>query len=751
MLNFKKNIIIFTFISLVLSSISNAEVVKKIEIKGNERITLETIVVFGDINLGSDYKSSDLNLLIKKLYDTNFFSNISAQIENEKLIITVTENPIINSIIFNGENAKKFTEKLSEILTLREKSSFVKSYVNPDISIIKEFYRQLGFYFVEITADIEALDKNRINLIYTLDKGKKAKISKIYFLGDKKVRESKLREVITSQESRFWKFVSKNVYLNKDRIELDKRLLKSYYRNIGYYEVDVGFSSVEFSENNKDDGFIVTYTINAGKRYRFKKISAEVAKELDQTAFNSLESEFTKVIGEYYSQKKLTKILEKIDKLSEQKELQFINHSVSETLEGNSVDIKINIYEGDKFLVERINIAGNTVTNDDVIRSEMLVDEGDPFSEILINKSVNRLKSLGIFGGVESSIKEGSSDKLKVLDISVTEKPTGEISAGAGVGTDGTSFLFSVAENNWLGRGVQVNTSLYLTTEKITGSLNIRNPNYNYSGNAVFGGFNISSTDATVSSGYKSSKTGFNFGTEFEQLEGVYLSPSLSIVFEDIEAESTATAAVKKQEGSFSNIDFTYGVTIDKRNQSFEPTSGYVSKFTQSLPLLFDKSSILNSFNATTYHGFSENVIGATRFLGQMITGVKGEDVRLTNRLFIPQNRLRGFNVRKVGPKDGIDWIGGNYITAVGFEAKLPNLLPEATKTDLSVFIDVANVWGVDFNSSIKDTNQLRSAVGVAANVFTILGPLSFTLAQDLAKASTDETQTFNFRIGTSF
>jgi outer membrane protein insertion porin family len=231
----------------------------------------------------------------------------------------------------------------------------------------------------------------------------------------------------------------------------------------------------------------------------------------------------------------------------------------------------------------------------------------------------------------------------------------------------------------------------------------------------------------------------------------VYLSPSLSIVFEDIEAESTATAAVKKQEGSFSNIDFTYGVTIDKRNQSFEPTSGYVSKFTQSLPLLFDKSSILNSFNATTYHGFSENVIGATRFLGQMITGVKGEDVRLTNRLFIPQNRLRGFNVRKVGPKDGIDWIGGNYITAVGFEAKLPNLLPEATKTDLSVFIDVANVWGVDFNSSIKDTNQLRSAVGVAANVFTILGPLSFTLAQDLAKASTDETQTFNFRIGTSF
>ena len=735
----------------MLSSKAYAEIVEKIEVRGNQRISLETIVVFGDIKLGSDYKSSDVNSLIKKLYDTTFFSNISVEINNKKLIIEVIENPIINAILFDGEKAKKYTEKLREILTLREKSSFIKSYINPDISTIKEFYRQLGFYFVKITADIETLDNNRVNLIYTLDKGKKAKISKIYFLGDKKVREKKLREVITSEEARFWKFISKNVYLNKGRIELDKRLLKNYYRNIGYYEVDIVSSSVEYSKTNKDEGFVLTYNINAGNRYKFKKIYAEVAKELDASAFSSLESEFTKVIGEYYSQKKLTNILEKIDKLSDQKELQFINHRVSETLEGDGVDIKIDIYEGEKFTVERINIAGNSVTNDDVIRSEMMVDEGDPFSEILVNKSINKLKSLGIFGDVKHSVKEGSSDKLKVLEVSVTEKPTGEISAGAGVGTDGTSFLFSVSENNWLGKGVKLNTSLFLTQEKVSGSLNLRDPNYNYSGNALFGGINVSSTDTTTSSGYKSSKTGLSLGTEFEQLEDVFLSPELSMVFEDIEAESTATAAVKKMEGNFANLDFSYGVTIDKRNQSFQPTSGYVSKFSQSLPLLVDHSSIMNRFQTNLYHEFSENVIGSTKFLAQTITGVGNKDVRLTNRLFIPSTRLRGFETRRVGPKDGEDWVGGNYITSLGFEAQLPNLLPEATNTDLSAFIDTANVWSVDFSDSIDDSSKIRSAVGLNANVFTVLGPLNFILAKDITKASTDVTQTFNFRIGTSF
>ena len=203
--------------------------------------------------------------------------------------------------------------------------------------------------------------------------------------------------------------------------------------------------------------------------------------------------------------------------------------------------------------------------------------------------------------------------------------------------------------------------------------------------------------------------------------------------------------------GTFTNVDFFYGITVDKRNQAFQPTSGYRSKFIQSLPIVMDSSSLLNGFDFSAYHGFTEDIVGATKFYARTIHGVDDDDVRLSSRLYMPQNRLRGFNTRRVGPKDGEDWVGGNYITAIGFEAQLPNLLPESTRTDVSVFLDTGNIWGVDFSDTIDDDNKFRSSVGVSANVFTTVGPLSFTLAQAITKGTNDETESFNFRLGTSF
>ena len=727
---------------------SYSEVVNKVTVDGNQRITLETIVIFGDIKIGENYESSDINSHIKKLYETNFFSDIIVELDNGILNIQVEENPIINSVVFEGEKAEKFKEAVSELLILREKTSFIQNFIKTDINKIKEFYSSLGFYFIKIDAEIEKLERNRVNIIYKLDKGEKAKISKIYFLGDKKIREKKLRDIITSQEAKFWKFISRNVYLNKGRIELDKRLLKNYYKNKGYYEAEIASSNVEYSEG---EGFVLTYIINAGQRYKFKKIFADVSEALDKNAFASLEKDFNDVVGDYYSLRKLTSILEKIDKLSEQKELQFINHSVTETLDGNGVEVKINIFEGQKFIIERINIVGNSVTNDSVIRGEMIVDEGDPYSELLVNKSINKLKARGIFGTVEEKILEGSSPDLKVLEISVEESATGEIAAGAGVGTDGTSFMFSVSENNWLGRGIQLQSALNISEEKISGNIAVRNPNYNFTGNSVFTNLDVSSTDRAATSGYKSTKTGFGLGTRFEQYENVYFSPSFDLSFEDIEVESSATSSMKKMAGTYENINFLYGVTFDQRNQPFQPTDGYITKFNQSIPVLMDKSSLLNGLSVSSYHAFSEDVIGTVKFSLRTLHALDEDDVRLTSRLFIPQNKLRGFNSRRVGPKDGEDWIGGNYTSSLGFEAQLPNLLPESYRTDFSVFLDTANVWSVDYSDAIEDTNKIRSSFGVSANVFTTIGPLSFTMAKSLSKSINDETEPFNFRLGTSF
>jgi len=747
-MTFLKKIFFFAITFSVFFNVSSyAEIINKYEVQGNVRISKETIAIFGDISLGKNYETSDITQLIKKLYDTNFFSNISVELKNGKLILIVEENAIVNLILFKGEKANKHQENINQLLLIREKTSFVSSNVKTDVSIIKSYYRAMGYYFVKIESEIENLEKNRVNIIYTIDKGEKAKISKIYFLGDKKIREKKLRDIIISQEAKFWKFISRNVYLDQQRIEIDKRLLKNYYRNKGYYEVDLTSSNVEYSEG---EGFVLTYSINAGKRYKFNKIAADVDDALDKSAFHSLQTDFNKLVGKYYSQKKLNSVLEKIDKLSEQKELQFINHRVSETLSDDKVDVTIVIFEGEKFIIEKINISGNTVTNDAVIRAEMLVDEGDPYSALLVNKSLNRIKGRNLFGKVEQKTLPGSDEGLKVLEITIEEKATGEIMAGAGIGTEGTSFSLSISENNWLGRGINLKSQLMLSEEKIAGNIAIKNPNYNYSGNALNTSLDVSSTDRTTTTGFKSSKTGFNIGTSFEQYERVFFAPEISVSTESIEAESTASANIKKMDGTYFNSDFIYSFTLDKRNQSFRPTEGYRASFVQSLPIIQDSSSILNGMSVSKYHGFSEEFIGSAKLYARSIHGID-DDVRLTNRLYMPGKKLRGFVRGKVGPKDGEDWVGGNYITAVNLDAQLPNLLPESYRTDFNLFLDTGNVWGVDYSGTVSETNTIRSSVGIGASVWTPVGPLSWTFAQAITQASTDTTETFNFRLGTSF
>ena len=261
-------------------------------------------------------------------------------------------------------------------------------------------------------------------------------------------------------------------------------------------------------------------------------------------------------------------------------------------------------------------------------------------------------------------ILPGSSDDLKVLEISVEEKATGELMAGAGIGTDGTSFQFAVKENNWLGRGIKLQSELNLSEDKISGNISVRNPNYNYSGNSVLAALDVSSTDRSSTTGFSSSRTGFTLGTSFEQYENIFFSPEINTEWEDIESDTSASDQIKKMEGNYFNTDFTYALIADKRNQVFKPTEGYRVSFTQSLPLIQDSSSLLNGIDFSSYHDISEDVIGSFKFFARTIHGID-DDVRLTNRLFLPRKKLRGFNTYKVGPKDGEDYIGGNYLSAM--------------------------------------------------------------------------------------
>ena len=737
------------FILISYTSFLKAEKVNEIIISGNERISDETLIVYGEISKNKDYTQEGINNIIKKLYDTKFFSKISINFSNGVLKINVEENPIINSISLQGEPTKKFTKALLNFMTLKEKSSFIKNDVKKDVEIIREFYNQLGYYSSTVEARTMEVKggNNLIDLIFIIDKGKREKITKIFFIGEKKIKTKRLRDVIATEEAKFWKFISRNIYLNDQRIELDKRLLKNYYLSKGYYDAEILSSNV-FVKGK--DGIELTFNINAGKRYRIKKISTDIDPVFDKKIFKTLESDFKKFAGTYYSPFKITKILESIDELIDDNELQFVTHSVSETIDGNFVDLQFKIFEGPKVIVERINIKGNTVTNDSVIRSELILDEGDPFSKIKLDKSISKLKSRNIFKKVNYRVSDGSSQNVKVMDIVVEEMPTGEIAAGAGTGTDGNTLSFSLTENNYLGRGLIVDTSIEASESALRGGLSVVNPNYNFSGNSLRYGISSKKTDRP-NSGYENTLTQVNLGTRFEQYDDIFLSPNLELSFDDMTVDNTASDRLKKQAGTFSDLSFGYGVEKDTRDRRFMPTSGSIFGFSQKFPLYVEEnSSVFNRFTLSKYHSFNENILGAFKFYAAGILAIE-DDVRLSKRIHIPAKRLRGFETRKVGPVDSGDYVGGNYAMAMNFEAALPNLLPEATQTDVAVFLDLGNLWHVDYDSRIGQSSKIRSSAGIATNLFTPIGPLNFVFAQDLSSAESDTTQQFKFQIGTSF
>ena len=413
--------------------------------------------------------------------------------------------------------------------------------------------------------------------------------------------------------------------------------------------------------------------------------------------------------------------------------------------------MNIIISETKKKYVERINIFGNNVTQERVIRDQLLVDEGDPYNELLQTKSINNLKALNIFKDVKAKISEGSTDLNKIVDITVEEKPTGEISLGAGVGTDGNTLGFSISENNYMGKGIKLRSSLRLATDSIRGQFSVLNPNYKYSDKSLFTNIQSSQTDKLANNGYKSTKTGFSVGTKFEQYENFYFNPSINTYYESLETSANATAALKKQEGSNFDTSFKYSLDYDLRNQRFMTSKGYRSQFSQSVPLISEVYSFGNSYEFSVYNKLPNDMITNISIYAGAINSLTDDDVRISDRLRLGTSKLRGFETGKIGPVDNGDYIGGNYASSINLSTTLPMFFQNLDNTDVSYFVDMANVWGVDYSSAVGDSSHIRSSTGVIVNWFTPIGPLNFSLSQALSKAETDKTQTFQFNLGTTF
>ncbi len=744
----KSLIFYFSFTTILFS-----QIISQIEITGNKRISEATIKVLGEIDTTTNYNDNELNILIKKLYDTEFFENVSVVLDDNILKINLVENPIVEDIKIEGIKRKSVEEILLEKISLQKRKSFSENILQNDINLISNILKTNGYYFVEVTPSIK-IDENLNSAIIIIDvnQGPRAKIKNISFIGDKKVKSKKLLEIIASDEHKFWKFISNNIYLDQARIKLDKRLITNYYKNLGYYDVEVLNTFAELSENGD---FNLIYNINAGDYYYFNDLKLILPSDYRTQDFQKTLNQFEKLKGEKYSIDDFNEILSDIENIASLRLYDFIDAKVEEKIiDKNKIDITFIVSDSTNFYVEKINILGNYNTIEEVIRNQLIVDEGDPLNKILYNKSLDKIKALNIFKSVKSNTKEGSNQNLKEIDIIVEEKPTGEISLAAGVGTSGTTIGGGIVEKNFLGRGINLKTNLELSDSSIKGQFTYSKPNFAYTDNTLSTSLFSTTTDNLSDFGYKVSELGLSLGTSYEQYENLYFSPNIRASLENLETNSTASTSLKKQEGNYSDLYFQYGLNYDLRNSPFKPSSGNITRFYQELPVVSDSKELINTFVFTQYKALSRtsDMVGKASVYLKSVNSINSDsDVRISKRGVIPYNRLRGFEKGKIGPIDNKDYIGGNYISAFNLSTNLPFIFPNAEIVDFSYFFDAANVWGVDYDSTIDDSNSIRTSTGIGMDLLTPVGPLSFSLTQPISKVSTDKTETFRFNLGTTF
>ena len=748
-----KRILLKTFtLYFFLTTIAFSEIISQIEVIGNKRISEESVIVFSELKPGMKFNDSIINESLKKLYKTNFFENVDISYDESKIKILVVENPIIEEFEITGIKKQNFLEFIEENIYLRERVSFNNFYLKNDLNIITNILKTNGYYFSEIkTSFNKNSDLNTISLKIEIDLGEKAKIKNISFIGNKVFKDKKLLEIIASEENKFWKFISNNVYLNKNLINLDKRLLQSYYKNRGYYNVKILDNYVDL--NVKTSTFNLIYNIDAGEQFTINNLSLTLPDDYSKDDFEKIYKTFEKNLNNLYSLSFIDEILEEIEYIASNRSYDFIDVKVDENIsDNNKLDFNFIISDSNKFYVERVNFLGNYTTIEEVLRNKLIIDEGDPLNNLLFDKSINNIRSLGFFKQVKANINDGSNENLKIIDIIVEEKPTGEISLAAGVGTEGFTTGGQINEKNFLGKGVNLSTSIELSEESLKGQFTYSKPNFAYTDNTLNTSIRSINNDFLSLYGYETDEIGFSVGTSFEQFENFFFSPELDLTIEDLSTNANASSNIKKQEGDYTDFYFNYGLDYDQRNSNFKPKKGQLYQFRQELPVISENNELANKFIFTKYHELnkSSEMIGRAGLYLETINTIDGSDVRISKRAIVPYSRLRGFEKGGVGPVDNTDYIGGNYVSALNLSTNLPGILPTLENLDFNYFIDIANVWGVDYNSDL-DNSKIRSSTGIGLNVLTPIGPLSFSLTQPITKASSDKTESFRFNLGTTF
>jgi len=722
--------------------------IKKVNIVGNARVnstTIESLVDKKINNIDSIY----INNLTKKIYDTDFFADVKVSFNQDILTITVSENPIVNFFYLNGVKDSDL-DQVNKIIKLKENNIFSSSKLKKDIEATREFFNASGYYQATIVPEIIKIDNNQINLIINIDKKEIFKIKNIYFIGNKYFSSSQLLEVVSSSEDAWWKFFSSSA-LSEQKIEYDKQLLKDFYKNKGFFDIQIESA---FASLDKNNNFSLTFSINSGIKYKFGDFDLKkIGVSYEDKVINEIRIISIKLLeNQIYSTEIINKLNREVTNYLESKKYNNFEIDIQELKKEDKINIAFQISDSQKVLINKININGNSITEEKVIRDNMLLAEGDYLNLTKAKKSVDNIKAKQLFSKVEYKIENAEKKDFKDFNLFVKEQPTGSITAGLGYGTNGAIFEAGINERNFLGQGINLNFNGRLSTEKISGVFSYNDPNFKNTSKELAMSL-YSEKDEYKNAGYDNKRVGTNLSTRYEIYEDIYFRPNIGIQHDSLDITGTVSNLLRSRQGNTLTSSVGYLFSIDSRDSKLNPTSGTVFYFSQDIDtLVSDIHAFKTSIGGTVYKELiNDKFIGSAKARLANSTAINNKDIKISDRLFPSSSDLRGFESRGVGPVDTNDHIGGNNLATLSFKSTFPNPIPDSLRSTTYLFLDMGNVWSVDYSDTILSSSKIRSTTGIALDFMSPLGPLSFTYSIPISKASTDKEQNFLFNIGSSF
>ncbi|MDX2113293.1 MAG: outer membrane protein assembly factor BamA [Alphaproteobacteria bacterium] len=731
-----------------------SDVIRDVKIEGNQRVEGRTILTYLNLAPGSTFNQPEIDSSLKNLYATGFFSDVQLIRSSQTLVVKVTENPIINQVVFEG-NDRIETKDLEKEIELKAREIYSREKVQSDVKRILDIYRKSGRYSATATPKVIRQDQNRVDLVYEITEGAPARVEKITFVGNKEFSASSLKEAIRTEESRWYKFFTDSDKYDADRLQFDQEMLRRFYISEGYADFQVKSAHAELSPSK--DAFFVTFVIDEGDRYDFGAI--EVVSELKDKE----KPDFSDIIqthsGKTYDASKVEATVEAMTNELGNLGYAFVDiqPKLDRDREKKLANITYIIKPGPRVYVERINITGNVRTLDEVVRREFRLSEGDPYNSAKLERTEQRLNNLGFFEKVEVKNEAGSAPDKTVVNVDVVEKSTGEVNIGAGYSTsDGVLGEFGIRENNFLGRGQEIKTRVTYAARRRQYELGFTEPYF--LNRELATGFDIYRTDRDFQreSSYDMAIRGINLRTSYALQEHLQHGITYSIRQTDVtDIEPTASTFIKQQEGKNVNSSIGQSFTYDDRDNKFNPTRGTTVRLSQEFAGLGGDSRYLkHDVKAAYFYPVYPKWVASVSGTGGYIFGLGGKDVRINDRFFVGGDDLRGFRTAGIGPRDVAtdDALGGNAYYTSSVELKFPLGLPEEVGLSGAVFGDAGSLWKIDDNGAgIFDESALRTSAGVGVLWTSPFGPIRVDFARAISKQDEDQTETFRFSFGTRF